>query len=335
MKAAGAAPWRRLAPLAVMVLAVHLVLLRGLPPQLGPARLRPLAFATRSIAPPAPVPAPRPPPIASQQSPPRAPAARPAARPAAQRPNPPAAPRSAPAQPVPAPAPVSPPAPPAASASEASPAPAVSLPAPARLHYEVAVQKGPFALAGRALLDWRHDGQQYEARLEASGIVGSRVQRSTGRITPEGLAPAYFSDKARSEQATHFDRANGRLVFSNNRPDAPIEGGMQDRLSVIVQLSALVAGAPAKYRAGTQVLVPTASTREADTWIFSVEGEEELALPGGTVHALKLQRLPRREYDQKLELWLAPRMDYAPVRLRLTNPNGDTVDNRWSSTDKG
>jgi len=27
-------------------------------------------------------------------------------------------------------------------------------------------------------------------------------------------------------------------------------------------------------------------------------------------------------------------MDYAPVRLRLTQPNGDWVDQQWSSTDK-
>ena len=40
-------------------------------------------------------------------------------------------------------------------------------------------------------------------------------------------------------------------------------------------------------------------------------------------------------YDQKVELWLATRMDYAPVRIRLTSPNGDTVDQRWSSTDRG
>jgi hypothetical protein len=66
-----------------------------------------------------------------------------------------------------------------------------------------------------------------------------------------------------------------------------------------------------------------------------VEGLEDLQLPGGPVEAIKLQRNPRKEFDQKVELWLAPRMDYAPVRLRLTSPNGDSVDQRWSSTDRG
>ena len=50
---------------------------------------------------------------------------------------------------------------------------------------------------------------------------------------------------------------------------------------------------------------------------------------------LKLTRSPRKEYDIKVELWLAPGMDYVPVRLRLTQPNGDSVDQQWSSTDRG
>jgi hypothetical protein len=37
----------------------------------------------------------------------------------------------------------------------------------------------------------------------------------------------------------------------------------------------------------------------------------------------------------KVELWLAPGAAYAPVRLRLTQPNGDWVDQQWSSTDRG
>ena len=223
------------------------------------------------------------------------------------------------------------PPPPATSA----PPPVVALPPSVRLHYETTLQKGALAVTGRAVFEWRHDGRQYEARLEGSSLAGTRVLRSSGRIAPEGLAPAYFADKVRNEQATHFDRDQGRIVFSNNRPAAALAEGMQDRLSVIVQLGALLAAQPARFPPGTQLAIPTASTREADTWVFSVGEEEELALPGGTVRAVRLQRLSRGEYDQRLELWLAPGMDYAPVRLRLTNPNGDAVDNRWSSTDKG
>ena len=125
------------------------------------------------------------------------------------------------------------------------------------------------------------------------------------------------------------------MIFSNNRPEAALAAGMQDRLSVVVQLSMLVASEPARFAPGTQVVIPTASTREAEDWTFRVEGEEDLELPGGRVRALKLLRLPRREFDQKVELWLAPGKDYAPVRLRLTNPDGGWVDQRWSSTDRG
>jgi hypothetical protein len=212
----------------------------------------------------------------------------------------------------------------------------VVVPPSARYRYDVAVVAKGFSLRGRGELDWRHDGDRYEARLELSSpLLPTRVQRSTGRITGDGLAPGYFSDKSRSEQATHFDRERGRVIFSNNRPQAPLEAGMQDRLSVVLQLAALVGGQPARFTRGTQIDIPTASTREAQEWSFEVEGEEDLQLPGGAVRALKLHRRPRKEFDQRLELWLAPRMDYAPVRVRLTNPNGDTVDQRWASTDKG
>jgi hypothetical protein len=212
----------------------------------------------------------------------------------------------------------------------------LAIPEPAKLRYEVLVQARGLTVEGEALLHWRHDGAQYEAQLEVKGtLFPNRVQRSTGRITDEGLAPRYFSDKSRGEQAVHFDAEQGRIVFSNNRPQAPLVAGTQDRLSVVVQLSVLVGGDPARFPPGTQIVIPTASTREAESWVFSVEGEEDLVLPGGAMRGLKLQRLPRREFDQKVELWLAPRMDYAPVRVRLTNPNGDTVDQRWSSTDRG
>jgi hypothetical protein len=185
-------------------------------------------------------------------------------------------------------------------------------------------------------LQWRHDGSDYEARLELSApLFPSRVQRSTGRITAEGLAPLRFSDRARSEEAAHFQREEGKVSFSTNRPDAPLMAGAQDRLSVLLQLGAMIGGDPAKFPPGTTVTVQTASTRDAEAWEFTVDSEEQLELPGGPVSALKLTRKPRKEFDQRVELWLAPAMDYVPVRLRLTQPNGDWVDQQWSSTDRG
>ena len=358
MKRLASAPWRQLLPLAAAVLAVHVGLLLT-DPRIDLASrdgLRIAAFSTRTIEA-APM-APRPEPAAAFQS--EAPVPAPPARtPSLQRvKSPPRLERSLPPEPameepraeaIALVEPVALPAStgdaaPAASAAHASTAvagaagptqPVAVLPA-GTLHYDATVQTHGFGLHGRGELAWRHDGAAYQARLEISSFgLPARVQRSEGRITAQGLAPDYFADKARSEKATHFDRQHGRLVFSNNSPDVPITSGMQDRLSVVLQLSALLAGAPAHYPPGTLVTVPTAGTGDAEEWVFTVEREETLHLPGGTLDTVKLQRLPRKPYDQKVELWLAPRLAYAPVRLRLTNPNGDAADLRWSSTDRG
>jgi hypothetical protein len=212
----------------------------------------------------------------------------------------------------------------------------LSIPGSMRLHYRVSASVRGIGLTGQGELVWRHDGHDYEASLEVSApLLPTRSQRSTGRITPEGLAPLRFSDKSRSEQAAHFQRDKGKVSFSNNQPDAPLLPGAQDRLSVLLQLGAMIAGDPQRFGPDTTIAIQTAGTHDAEQWLFTVEGEEELQLPGGAVHALKLIRNPRKQFDQKVELWLAPAMDYAPVRLRLTQPNGDSVDQQWSSTDRG
>jgi hypothetical protein len=214
--------------------------------------------------------------------------------------------------------------------------PLLRAPPPQRLRYEVVATARGLALTGQAQLEWRHDGHGYTARLEVHGAgPRARVQRSEGELTMDGLAPRYFSDRSRGEQAVHFEHAQGRVVFSNNRPAAMLAQGMQDRLSVLLQVSMLLAADPARFTPATELAIPVASTREAQDWVFRVEGEEDLVLPGGAVRTLKLQRLPRGPYDQKVELWFAPGMDYAPVRLRLTNADGGTLDQRWSATDKG
>ena len=213
-------------------------------------------------------------------------------------------------------------------------APPVHIPAPQRLQFEVSGAAKKFNYSASAELLWQHDGHNYQARQEISLLfLGARTQTSAGTLTSAGLRPQRFADRSRSEQAAHFDYAAGQVTFSANTPTVALVAGAQDRLSVFIQLGALLAAAPESYPSGTRISMATVGARSADVWAFTVEGAEALDLPAGTITALKLQRLPRRDhdYDQKAELWLAPSLGYLPVRIRITQANGDFADLRLRS----
>jgi acyl-coenzyme A thioesterase PaaI-like protein len=82
----------------------------------------------------------------------------------------------------------------------------------------------------------------------------------------------------------------------------------------------------------SSITVQVAGPREAEVWLFTVERQEALALPGGEADTVKLVRHPRKPFDQKLEFWLAPTLAWLPVRLRITEHNGDYLDQKWEST---
>lgn len=346
------APWRPLAAITLAVLAAHLLVLQARPGafSLGaPLGARPLVTRTIVLGPPPAAAAARAAPAAITEATahnmPDKPAALTGSAQIATETIATAEPANASAEATPAPAEplvpsaapsVTPAAAPAGGARDTlARAMAFAIPGTQALRYRVTGEIKGQPYQASATLRWRTNGRDYEARLEAGAfLVGSREQVSSGRITPDGLAPTRFSDKSRSETATHFERDRGRISFSNNAPSVPLLAGAQDRLSVLIQLGAMVGGDPTRFGPETTITVQTASTREADQWLFSVIRAEPLQLPGGELQTLKLQRNPRREYDQKVEVWLAPELDYMPVRLRLTQPNGDFVDQQWLSTDK-
>jgi hypothetical protein len=199
----------------------------------------------------------------------------------------------------------------------------LGVPQPSVMHYEVTLRSRGLTVQGQARLDWWHNGQQYDLRLELSAPgLRERVQHSAGQITEEGLAPDRFSDKSRGEQATHFDRSKQRLVFSNNRPEA-LAAGKQDppeRRGAAVHAAGRRSG---PLRAGTQIAIPTASTREAEDWVFRVEGEEDLDLPGGHLRAPQAgTACPAGSSTRRWNCGWLPARITPPVRLRLTNPDG-------------
>jgi hypothetical protein len=219
-----------------------------------------------------------------------------------------------------------------ASATERKTADRFEIAAPTQVLYEVSGKVKGFPYFARGSLLWQHDGRQYQARYEVGlPLLGSRVQTSQGDLTALGLAPKRFGDKTKTELAAHFERDKGLISFSANTPTSPLLPGAQDRLSLFMQLAAQLAADPKRYPAGAQIDLQTVSAREAEMWSFKVEGAEQVSLPLGDVEALRLRRLPRREFDQLIDLWFAPTLSYLPVRIRLQQANGDVADQRAKS----
>ena len=220
------------------------------------------------------------------------------------------------------------------SAGYGAPLPPVRVPPSAVLQFEAKGSAKGFQYSAKAQLSFKTDGLTYQAKQEVSAfLIGSRVQTSTGRVTPHGLVPQRFGDKARSERAAHVDVDKGRITYSGNDAEQGASQGVQDRLSIFVQLGAMVAANPERYPPGTQIHINVTSARAADVWTFVVDGPETLELPGGSKQTIRLSRQPRKQYDQIAHLWLAPDLQYLPVRIRLTQANGDFADLQLQSAD--
>lgn len=174
---------------------------------------------------------------------------------------------------------------------------------------------------------WRHNGNSYQLKQELRHLLlGTRSQTSVGYSSPRGLLPQRFGDKAKQEVAAHFEREKGLVSFSANTPSQALQDGAQDRLSLFVQLAALLAGSPQFQQPGQQISFQVVSGRSAEVWAFSVDKTETLRLPLGAVKTIKLSRLPLQQYDQTVEMWLSPQHDFLPARVRIVQTNGDVLD---------
>lgn len=221
---------------------------------------------------------------------------------------------------------------PAEARLQAAPTRPTRLPGNRWLRYDVLGQAKGLNYRASGEVRWQVSEGRYQAELKISAfLVGSRSQQSTGRLTDTGLVPERFADKSRSERAAHFEPEQGRIRFSNNAPDAPWLPGTQDRLSVFFQLAAWLNARPESLREGQRLSLPVAGTSGADQWQLLVQALEPLDLPAGRWDALRVEVLPQKTFDQRIELWLAPGLDHLPVRIRITQANGDVVDQQLSA----
>ncbi len=194
-----------------------------------------------------------------------------------------------------------------------------------RLEYAIAATaRSILTLRGDGAVVFRRSGDTYtmESSLQALGIFEAH-QSSIGAIRPTGLVPRSFTQRTsrRPPRSVSFDWAAKRVTFSQNGESAPTRPQMQDRLSLLMQLSWRHRNEPGVR----EIELPVAGLKHESDYHFTSQGVQTVAVPGGRFETVKFDRR-KEDGDDALEVWLAPSLCSLPVRLRFSDDKGLVVD---------
>jgi hypothetical protein len=145
---------------------------------------------------------------------------------------------------------------------------------------------------------------------------------SDGVLGADGLAPRRYDQETDVLlQDTRRETINfepDRIALANGRT-APAAVGVQDSASQFVQMTWIFLTRPERLQVGQQVEFPLALPRRVGRWIYEVSEVGPVYLPFGAVEAFHLQ--PRagtlRPNEWAVETWVAPGLQYLPVRINI------------------
>ena len=172
----------------------------------------------------------------------------------------------------------------------------------------------------------------YEAELRVKAfLVGSRVWRSVGQLSENGLAPTRYSDSWRGERAAHFETDTQKISFSGNLPSAPLLPGAQDQVSLFIQMAATVSAQ--SFAPGAELNVQTATARDAVNWTLTYKADEFIDVNGDRLETQRWVCLPRGKFDSQIEMWLAKAKGGLPARIKITQVSGNFIDMEMRSSE--
>ncbi|MDZ7812667.1 MAG: DUF3108 domain-containing protein [Ideonella sp.] len=212
--------------------------------------------------------------------------------------------------------------------SMASPAPpgvtpqTFSWPASTRLVYKLVGDfRGPFE--GNATVEWLRRDDRYQVRIEVgAALIFTRRMLSDGVLSTVGLTPQRYDEEtdapfsATRRQTVRF--GPDQIELANGTPTAAVLG-VQDPASQLVQITWRMLTQPELAQPGQTLELPLALPRRLGHWTYDVTGFQTLDLPFGPTDTLRL--VPRtangRGDEITMEIWLAPSLQYLPVRIRF------------------
>jgi hypothetical protein len=192
---------------------------------------------------------------------------------------------------------------------------------------------------GRAQLRWKkHDDGHYLLTWDLAAAGKTAWQQSAGVLGAMGLQPERYSEtgSGKSEVATHFVGSTGQIVFSNNSPSAKLTPGVQDRLSVLMQLGGILAAQLESQTLSPVIQIPVANSSQSRVWQFRVLGLQA-ALPAvraklgadASKQWLAVTHDPSgdggKPWEPTITVWYDTK-GFLPVRIWTQYPDGQAQD---------
>jgi hypothetical protein len=208
---------------------------------------------------------------------------------------------------------------------------AISLPPSADIHYGLKAQIKGVPLSGTALIQWQGNRHKYRLLYETrTALTGSlMLEISEGTLDAYGIAPEIFSTKRfrRDQAVVNFDRQTRQVNFPGNAPNYVLQGGEQDRISVLWQLLAMGRASPERLRPGAVLEFNVVGQHDSESWVFEVKDTKRLRTAVGELDVLHVTRTaPKNAKTPQMDVWFAPSLEWLPVRLRLSEENGDYIE---------
>ncbi len=209
--------------------------------------------------------------------------------------------------------------------------PPVKPPPSAQLLYRAKADVRGMSLDGQSQIDWSSDARSYELMLETrTSLTGVLLQeKSEGGFDRHGFAPSRYTARRllKSPTATVFDRNAGAIEFPGSGPGRALQGGEQDRISVLWQLMSMMRARPAAFAIGSRWSFFVAGARGGDAWTFEIRAKQRLRSSLGELDTLHVAYVPDdASSTTRVEVWFAPSQEWFPVRIRFSEPNGDFIE---------
>jgi len=196
------------------------------------------------------------------------------------------------------------------------------------LDFVVTASRPPLRLNGTNRLEYSAADGRYTLRsvLDAGSLYGAR-QESSGNVDGAGWRPQRYEETTtrRGTNSATIDWSAQRVTFSGEEAPADAPAGLQDRLSILLQLGREQARRPKTSGYDLAIVGP----RHVSRYRIEVQGRESIEVPYGRFDTVRLLRL-RDDGDDRLEVWLAPALCWLPVQLRFVDAR-QTIEERLSA----